>query len=268
FTTVIVDSWGFENRALHHIGQCYIAMGKLQEAEAWYEALLGEKPDLLYFKGLAQCRILKEDLEGARQVLESAVAGGYEDAVVHFQLGEVWRDMGNFAESVRCFAKAAELAPANVDVLNGYAHALMAAGQYEEATEALNKAHALAPSHVGVAVGLLRAYLQLERPDEARAMVEVLSALDIANAQANREVGDACVRLGLHTHAIAFYEKALVLGPPEARVLGNIASCYAHLGHAEAARLGYKAALELDPSYELARRNLAVLNRLTAPVKA
>jgi tetratricopeptide (TPR) repeat protein len=268
FTTVIVDSWGFENRARYHIGQCYIAMGKLHQAEAWYKDLLREKPDALCFRGLARCRILNKDLEGARQTLESAVASGYEDAFIHFQLGEVWRDMGNFVESVRCFARSAELAPSNVDVLNGYAHALMSAGQYEEAAEVLNKAHALAPSHVGVLIGLLRAYQRRGRPDEARAMVEALSALDIADAQANREVGDACVRLGLYSQAIFFYERALVLARPEARVLGNIASCYAQLGHPEAARLGYQAALELDPNYALARRNLAVLNRLSAPVKA
>jgi Flp pilus assembly protein TadD len=70
----------------------------------------------------------------------------------------------------------------------------------------------------------------------------------------------------LYADAIQFYERALLLAPPQAAILGNIATCYAQLGHKDAARLGYQAALELDPTYAVARRNLAILEKVGAQV--
>lgn len=264
FTTVIVDSWAFEDRALYHIGQCYLAMGKSEEAETFYEGLLWEKRHALFFKGLAQCKQVRRDLEGARQVLEQAVAEGCDDPLVHLQLGEVWRELGHVENSLRCLAQASKMAPTNVDILNSYAHALMGVGEYATAIDLLRQASEQAPTHVGVQVGLLRGSIIMGRLTEASVAVERLRGSEISDAETNCEVGDACVRLKLYAQAIEFYEKAVLLAPQEVRILANIATCYAQLGHIDAARLGYQAALALDPAYELARRNLAVLERVGA----
>ncbi len=148
--------------------------------------------------------------------------------------------------------------------MNSYAHALMGVGEYDKAIDLLRRASELAPTHVGVQVGLLRASIVVGRVPEASAAVERLRGLEIADAETLCEVGDACVRLKLYAQAIEFYEKALLLAPQQVRILGNIATCYAQLGHIQAARLGYQAALALDPTYEVARRNLAVLERAGA----
>ncbi len=264
FTTLIVDSWDFENRAWHSIGQCYVSLGRFAEAEELYGRLLQRGDDPLFFKGLAHCKLIQKDFEGAREVLEAALTKGHRDAFMYFQLGEVWRELGDTARSMDCFAEAMRLAPDNVDIMNGYGHALLCGNSYEEAIEVFGRARAKAPKHVGVQVGLLRALLAAGRHQQARAVLEQLKEQQVASGETNRELGDACVRLGLYQHAIHFYEKALVQGAPQVQLLSNIATCYARLGHEEAARVGYRAVLELAPDYEVARRNLALLERQMA----
>ncbi|MDZ7338324.1 MAG: tetratricopeptide repeat protein [candidate division KSB1 bacterium] len=261
FSTLIVDSWSFENRAWHNIGQCLVSMGRFAEAEELYAGLLQTQKDQLFFKGLAHCKLVQKDFRGASQVLEEAVAAGVQDAFLYFQLGEVWRELGDPAVSMDYFSRAVCLAPDNVDIMNGYGHALLCNGQYDQAIEVLEKARSQAPKHIGVQVGLLRALLAAGRRKEAGAVMECLKGAHIDAAETNRELGDACVRVGFYEDAIYFYERALKLGAPQVQLLSNIATCYARLGHEEAALLGYKAALELQPDYEVARRNLAILKR-------
>ena len=75
-------------------------------------------------------------------------------------------------------------------------------------------------------------------------------------------LGNACLYLHDFKRAAAFYEQCLEQIPANPRWLNNLASCYAKIGQKEAARLGYMAALQVNPNYQDAKRNLLTLSHI------
>jgi tetratricopeptide (TPR) repeat protein len=76
------------------------------------------------------------------------------------------------------------------------------------------------------------------------------------------QMGNAAVGLGQFDLALSFFQQRLHLGEPTPQLLNNMAGCYAKLGDLDKAIDAYEHALRLNPHYEEARRNLALLQRL------
>ena len=74
--------------------------------------------------------------------------------------------------------------------------------------------------------------------------------------------GDECKARGELNLAIELYEKYLRVQPNDAPVIASIADCYARLGHLDSAKIGYQAALEINPACISAKENLAALEKL------
>jgi tetratricopeptide (TPR) repeat protein len=117
---------------------------------------------------------------------------------------------------------------------------------------------------VGALVNLLRIYEKLEKADGALEVVDRLGRLESADPSVFLEAGNACISFGEYQKAIELYERFLVRKPDDVRTLSNLASCYARLGHVDSARIGYKAALSIDPLYEMAHNNLLTLEKAVA----
>lgn len=71
-------------------------------------------------------------------------------------------------------------------------------------------------------------------------------------------LGDYLLKKGYADHALAMYEKALALSPEDKSVLNNMGFYYKD-NNPLLAEDYFKKALEVDPEYELARNNLALL---------
>jgi len=74
-------------------------------------------------------------------------------------------------------------------------------------------------------------------------------------------MGFCYFKLKEHEKAIECFQQVLRLDPSSAIDYANIASNYRDTGQTEQAVRYYKLALELDPSIEFARDNLARLQR-------
>lgn len=84
-----------------------------------------------------------------------------------------------------------------------------------------------------------------------------------ANPRAYVALGSIAARAGRHVEALAFYQRALVLGPREALAHGYLATTLEALGLVEEALAAYRRAVELAPQRASVHYNLgAVLDRL------
>lgn len=76
------------------------------------------------------------------------------------------------------------------------------------------------------------------------------------------QMGKAAIGLEQFDRALNFLQQRLRLGEPTPQLLNNMAGCYAKLGDLDKAIEAYERALHLNPHYEEARRNLAVMQRV------
>ncbi|HEX9729314.1 MAG TPA: tetratricopeptide repeat protein [Gemmatimonadales bacterium] len=216
------------------------------------------------------------------RVLPATVS--YEDAEA------VFRD-GRYDEAADLFGVYASNRPENT--WGHYMLGLSAwrAGQLDRAEEAFRRSIELDPAHVKSLINLARVLLELDRPDEARTTVDVALSFDPSSVDAFRVRGRTHVDLGETYLAIDDYYQALLLDerdawsannvglihirrgefrealPPLAHATGvrgdvavfhnNLGIALERTGYHTAATEAFTRALELDPSYDKARTNLA-----------
>jgi tetratricopeptide (TPR) repeat protein len=156
----------------------------------------------------------KMDYERAERHLRDALAGGAEYPDVHYTLGLIDHQRGNYRQAVEHFGKAVSLNPDYTEALLSQSITLNDMGRYEEARSAYDRAAQILSRH-----GL---------PPE-RTMLRGR----IANL--HKELGELYLVLGQHEEAISEYRKALSVAPgyPDLRV--RLVTALREAGQAEEA---------------------------------
>jgi tetratricopeptide (TPR) repeat protein len=119
-----------------------------------------------------------------------------------------------------------------------------------------------APADAGRAVAAIKAALaDLEqgRSEEALARLGQLRPIEVDSAPACALAGLICASAAAHRQALAWLDRALVLGPPEPALLGHRAHALAAIGDGNQALASYEAAAEAgsaDPQLHFNRANL------------
>jgi tetratricopeptide (TPR) repeat protein len=228
----------------------------------------------------------------ALRLLEAAIERNPTLTVAHVQMGQIFRQQGDFTEAERAFGRAASLEPRNFDAQFGHADALHALGRLVEAVRSYLRALAIRPNDVEANRGVAAAYLELREPRQALPYAErsVDLAPDDGGARAN--LGAIFSSLERHEQAVRQYEAAAELMDltPElllnwANSLGVIgryremlstlersiaieptAAAWERSGFARfklrefaAAGEAFRRALELDPNHYPAMNGLAVV---------
>jgi len=96
---------------------------------------------------LGQCLAATGDLPSAGHYLSRAIEIDPNRAQPYLHLGEVNTQIGRTREALRCFQRAMQLQPDDVNILNAYAVALWGLGQLDEARSLLQRAFELEPEH-------------------------------------------------------------------------------------------------------------------------
>ena len=106
-----------------------------------------------------------------------------------------------------------------------------------------------------------RALVLLRRGQPAEATLEL--DLYLKNSEADADV--LCLLADLHAHggrfelALGYYEKYLAMRPTDHDALFRLSQSYHAMGQQDAAALGYRHLLSLDPGYEPAQQALQAL---------
>jgi len=96
---------------------------------------------------LGQSLAATGDLPGAGNYLSRAIEIDPAQAHPYLHLGEINAQIGRTQEALRCFQRAVQLQPGDVNILNAYAVALWGMGQLEEARLLLERALEVEPEN-------------------------------------------------------------------------------------------------------------------------
>ena len=264
-TTIIVDSWTFENKALNNIGQCLADMGKYTEAESLLQkALQQNKKEVSFYKGLSFCYLKQNDFQNAKRMLVEAIEQSIADDFIYFKLGEIYREEGNYKEALKYYQKAVEIGGEKADVLNARANVYLQMNDLRQAKEQFSSALELQDSHVGALFNLFCISNMTDDQIMFDKTKNRLLSVRVNDSSIYMQAAKFCIERQNYNSAIEFYEKYLKSRPEDFVALSNLAGCYAKMGHFDSAQMGYQAAIVLNPQYDIARRNLELLqNRKT-----
>lgn len=212
----------------------------------------------------------------------------YEDKVWN-NIGGSYRDMGLFDEAIDAYQQAIEINGRSPIFYRNLAHCCIQENRLERAQDALREVIRLDPDDIGSLLNLTHVESKMGKREEALEHLDQIMAMNLESGQTQeteirirdippnsirRQASSAkykpdlylslisvCIALGEYGRAIELLEGHLKFAPTDHRVLNDLATCYFRLGHYEAALVGYRAALKLNPGYEQAIRNLTVLQR-------
>lgn len=182
----------------------------------------------------------QREFDKAGPLLRSLLERGLEFADVHNMLGVIEHDRGEFTEARRHFDAAVNLNPKYTEALINLAVTLNELGQFAEARVIHQR---LAARGVG----------SLSRTAED---IEPFAKGKLANLHAS--VAEAYADLGLLSHAVEEYQKALALCPTFADLRTRLGNVLRDSGQFDGAERAYREAIESNPRFIPARVQLGV----------
>lgn len=182
-----------------------------------------------------------------------------ERARLLYLVGESLLVLDRFEEADAAFASALDARPGAVPVLVGRGRALTGLGRYEDALEPLKAALAAQKDDVGAHVALGELMLRQGDLDGARASLAKAHAQAPEDVLAARAWFELLLRSGERAEAAELAE-SLIARRPE-HPLGDflLGVVMEQEGDDRSAQAQYQRALELDPTFVDAHKNLAIL---------
>lgn len=197
--------------------------------------------------------------EEALRRLQLAVEMVPNSSELHYVLGNVHLELGDYAQANQALQKARALAPEDAAVLYSLGSSYLRQGSYFAAVEALERAVALQPDNPNARFQLGNAYLLLDNGDRARQEYEETLQLDPAYWPAMNNIGLVDYEQGDLDAAIDRWERTLEMIDSMAEPYLALATALYIQGETERAEeLGAKA-MRLDPEYarlQVLRENL------------
>ncbi len=216
------------------------------------------------------------------------------DAEIHFELGRVQAQQGQYAAAVRSFGTAVQLDPNYLRARHNLGAALAAMRRYREAEAVYQRALAQAPDDQGLHLNLAalyratgryeqavehyrrvlatkadaavflslgRVYESMGATEQARHAFAAALSDDEVRAQAANALGLIAVRQGSLERAVDYFAMALKAAPGNHLIAFNLGAAYRDLGQFDEAATFYRLTLRLAPEYAKAERALARLER-------
>ena len=164
-------------------------------------------------------------------------------------------------DALAALANAERLDPDNTQV--HYLKGTILGGQqrYAEAARALERTVALNPRHVTARFRLALAYLRLSRLDDAEKTLQSVLADEPRNVRAHHNLATIAYSRGDLDRAEQLERQAIAIDRNYFEAWNTLGAIYIASGQPDAAVAALNTALELNPSSEQARRNLALAMR-------
>lgn len=159
------------------------------------ESLEQSKDDPKFYFLLVDCLNATEQQQEALTVASDAVERFPGLAQAWLAKAQQLARLGKYHEAGPLFAKAAQLAPEQVEALLGLAEAQQKDGDYQAALETYQRA-AAKDGDVTAALGIARSLIFLGRVTEARSILEQSATGNASNSQVHFELSRVYARLG------------------------------------------------------------------------
>ena len=184
-----------------------------------------------------------------------------DDAKNQTFLGSSYVESGRFAEAIPPLRHALRLDPRSANAHNQLGAALFSLGRAREAIPHFRQAAALAPDDERMQFNLGYALNAAGLPVEAAQAFRRAIAVNPDFAEAHDNLGVFLLSRNQPREAIVHLRKAVVLAPNSADVHSNLGGALVSAGMLEEGMQHIRRALELRPDHDVARQNLAMLER-------
>jgi FkbM family methyltransferase len=231
--------------------------GRLAEAEACYQRVLGAQPDnadALHLVGILRIQGKQHDV--AVEMISRAIKRNGRDPSYFCNLGVALKELGKLDEAVAAYRQAVRLKPDLAEAHSNLGVALKELGKLDEAVAAYRQAigikadYAEAHSNLGIA---LKAQGKL---DEAVAAQRRAIGIKPDSAEVHSNLGDALKELGKLDEAVAACRRAISIKPDSAEARCGLGNGLNELGKLEEAVAAYRQAIRIKPDYAEAHYNL------------
>ncbi len=174
-------------------------------------------------------------------------------------LGVLWRERGDLAESERALRRCVGLYPDYPEGLNNLGVTLAGQRRYEEALGCYAAALAAEPRFAPAHFNASRSALKLGRPADALAHLHAAVVLQPDDPQVHNDLGVLLLNAGQLPQAEEHLRTALALRSDYPDAHNNLGVLLQRTARPAAAAVAYRAALALRPGHPDAERNLAAL---------
>lgn len=168
-----------------------------------------------------------------------------ETTIAYHNIGNAYRDKGNYQQAIMNYNRAIELDPQYADAYTGRGVVSAATGNYRQAIMDYSTAIELNPQNVIALNNRGIAYGSLGGPQQALRDFSRAVELNDKYAEAYNNKGIAYSSLGNYKLAIIEYERAIELNPQFAEAYYNSGTAYFQSGEAELSLIYYKKAASL-----------------------
>ena len=201
-------------------------------------------------------RDLKKKESAINYFIQAIEYSKSEQHFPHFNLAEIYTELGQLDESILHYSKALEHQPAYPEALNGRGWAYYLQQNQEKAILDFDKAIALKPNFALVYNNKGVVYQSMERYEEAISYFSKAIGFQTPNLYYpfyNR--GNIYLVQKKYEAAIEDYSNTLII-TPHADALNNRGWAKQQLGNLEGAIKDYEAALKVNPEHPMAIQNL------------
>ena len=246
--------------ALTNLAQIYFDRGQpddLRMAQQLFEraAKITSDPEIsralvVTVLTLARAQLLNKDLHAAGRTLESAVAGGLDDAKLYAALAEVYEADGHFENAIPAMRLAVQRDPQNEAYHFRYGLLLTDSHAPGAGIVRLKEALKQFPNSTRLWLALGIAQLTYGQNTEAENSFKRSLALDPKSVPALAYLGVTYAERSQYPNAIDFYERAIALNPQLAALHYLAADTMLRISTEDTTRAEkyLKRALELDPN--------------------
>jgi tetratricopeptide (TPR) repeat protein len=175
----------------------------------------------------------------------------------HFMLGLSASKSGDLAKAETAFEEALRIDPDHIKSLVNLSRVLIEQKRFDEALGKLADADDLDPNSAEVHRLVARTYAAQGRIDESIEAYRAAIALNNKDAWSMNNLGLLFLEQGCAEDALPLLARAVELGKDTATFHNNLGMALEHTGRFKAAASEYKGAINADPGFEKAKRNLA-----------
>jgi len=254
---------GFDNAGiLNNIGSVWFNEGRFAEAlRLFAEASKADPGLVIALMNIASCYLKMGRYDMAISVYKSLPTDfGYP--YIHVVAGDAYLKTGRYDAAIAEYLKALKEEPKLACAFNNLGTAYDALGQADKAIAAYKRAIEIDGDFASPYNNLATIALRQGRLLRAQALAMKAISLDPSLAEAYSTLGNVESILGRYETAEMLYTTAVQKGAYSAAVLNNLAVASLKLGRIQRARLLLEAALLLDPDFEKAAENLAVIEAI------
>ncbi len=233
-----------------NLGNAYAAMGNSKRALQVYNGLLSQSYPVLV------------NSEQEENKLLTGKAETYRSAKLFYNLGVLYREMGEFEKAGEAFQQSLSLNPKNHFAYHGLGKIYLKKKAYHKAEEALRAAVRIKPDFVKGYNVLGQVHVHLGEIEKAREVYETAMNIRPENKYLIQNLGGVYILLGEFQIAAEIFQRGVQLFPENASLHYNLGLSYQRLGELNLAKAEYQKAIDLDPQNPEIYNNMGTISEL------